>query len=130
MRKYKPAFFEEVDLDDPETYRYLPNNVDELDKLMFKEIGYALVYMDYFPDRKKFFPKRKKKEEFIKMSEFGEKYKNNNNLVDLNNTGFYQRQRVQKMIDDFAKNRRNNYKNLLWYQEKVFLFLDEIENMC
>jgi len=130
MRKYKPALFPEVDLDDPKTYEYLPKTHKELDALMFKEIGYALVYMDYFPDRKGLFPKRKRKEEFVKVSSFGKTFKNNKNLIDINNCSYYQRQRVYKLIDNFAKNRRNNYDNILWYQEQIFLFQDEIENMC
>jgi hypothetical protein len=34
------------------------------------------------------------------------------------------------MIKDFADNRKNNYDNLQWYREQVFLFQDETENMC
>ena len=48
MRKYTCAFGEEVDLDNPETYKYLPDDLKKLDDMMFKEIGQALVYMDYW----------------------------------------------------------------------------------
>jgi hypothetical protein len=103
MRKYKPTFGKEVDLDNPKTYLHLPKTIDELSDLMFKEIGYALCYMNYNPDRKMFFtPKR--------------------------DGG--QRKRVEKLIKYFAENRKNNYQNLMWYKEQVFLFKDEIENMC
>jgi hypothetical protein len=48
MRIYKDAFGTPCDLDDPETYNYLPNDDRSLDDRMFKNIGQALVYMDYF----------------------------------------------------------------------------------
>ena len=101
MRKFKCRPFNdvEVDLDDPKTYSYLPQNVKELDDFMFKEIGQALVYMKHF--HPEFFPK--------------------------NNS---QRIRIEKLIKDFADNRKNNYENVLWYQEQIFLFQDETENMC
>jgi len=41
-----------------------------------------------------------------------------------------QRKRVNKLIKDFTENEINNYKNVKWYREQVFLFQDEIENMC
>ena len=46
------------------------------------------------------------------------------------NCGYYQRQRVYKLIKNFAENRKNNYKNILWYKEQIFLLQDETENMC
>ena len=33
----------------------------------------------------------------------------------------------KKLIYDYGK---KNYNNVLWYQEQIFLFQDEIENMC
>lgn len=41
-----------------------------------------------------------------------------------------QKNRVKKLIKKFTKNERQNYNNVLWYQEQIFLFQDEIENMC
>ncbi len=48
MRQFKCVFGEVVDLDNTETYSYYPNNCDQLDDMMFKEIGKAIAYMDYF----------------------------------------------------------------------------------
>lgn len=140
MRKHKCHFDGfEVDLDNPKTYKYLPKTIKELRNLMFKEIGYALVYMDYFPDRKGFFPKNKKKDKFYKLSEWYPDTKHPNKKVEVNNVGYRQRQRVYKLIKNFAENERKHIytedkvqkaKNLMWYKEQVFLFQDEIENMC
>lgn len=130
MRKYKPAFGEEVDLDDPATYDYLPKTEKELDDMMFKQIGYALVYMDYFPDRKGLFPKRRKKPEYVKMKEYYPNHPLGDQPVEINNASYNQRQRVYKLISEFAAGRRENYGNLMWLKEKIFLFQDETENMC
>jgi len=132
MRQFKPVYGPKVDLDDPETYDYLPKTEKELDALMFREIGYALVYMDYFKDRRKFFPKRKNKSDMVRFCDIftDKKYAKNTTLIDVNNAAYDQRQRVQKLIQSFADNRRNNHGNVLWYQEQIFLFQDEIENMC
>jgi len=100
MRKFICAFGEKVDLDDPETYNYLPNNCKDLDKLMFKEIGYALVYVNYFHPE---------------WSEIG---------------GNEQIKRVHNLIKNFADDRANHYDDLMWLKEQVFIFQDEIENMC
>jgi len=52
MRKFTSSFGDEiVDLDIDETYAHLPKTADELDDLMFTEIGKALCYIMYFhPD--------------------------------------------------------------------------------
>jgi hypothetical protein len=100
MRNFKCALGEIVDLDDPETYSYLPNTCKLLDDLMFKEIGYALVYFKYFhPD-------------WSKMDK-GKQVK-----------------RVNNLIKNFADNRLQHYDDLMWRKEQVFIFQDEIENMC
>lgn len=108
MRKYTCAFGEEVDLDNPDTYKHLPDDLNKLDDMMFKEIGQALVYMNYF--RPECFPKKES--------------------VDLQGSGYIQRKRVYKLIKTFANGRRNNYQNKMWYKEQIFLFQDETENMC
>ena len=115
--------FGTFDLDDQKTYKYLPNTHKELDALMFKEIGYAIVYMDFFPDRKGCFPTKKQKPRMIE-------HPYSKNKIDVGNCAYDQRQRVYKLIENFANNRRNNYNNLMWYKEQIFLFQDEIENMC
>jgi len=122
-RLYKSPMFGTFDLDDPKTYKYLPNTSNELDDLMFKQIGYAMVYMDFFSDRKGVFPKKKQKPRMIE-------HPYSKNKIDAANGGYEQRQRVYKLIENFAKNRKNNYDNLMWYKEQIFLFQDEIENMC
>lgn len=95
-----------VDLDNPSTYEHLPQTTKQLDNLMFEEIGKALVYMDYFlPDV----------------------YRNKDSKY---KSAVKQRKRILKMIKDFADNRKNNYDNIQWYKEQVFLFQDETENMC
>jgi hypothetical protein len=103
MREFNCRPFRDfiVDLDDDSTYKYLPQTYNELDSLMFKEIGYALCYMDYF-----------------------------NKDIFITESGNDQRKRVEKLIKDFTDNRSNNYNNILWIREQVFLFQDEIENMC
>ena len=41
-----------------------------------------------------------------------------------------QKKRVNLLIQQFTDNREINRTNLLWFQEMLFLFEDEIENMC
>src|SRR3990167_841324 len=110
MRKFQPRFGKEVDLDNPKTYSYLKTNTcRELNNMMFKEIGYALVYMNYFRDRRKSFPIKK----LAKDKRFGY-------------SGYNQRLRVCKLIQNFADNTIKHYeenrKNALWYKEQIFLF--------
>lgn len=108
MRKHLLSFEGiEVDLDDPITYERLPKNVRELDDLMFKEIGYALCYMNIFH-----------KDVYGKKKDDGGRRDGG------------QKKRVKKLIKYFCKERHNHYADVLWLQEQVFLFEDEIENMC
>ena len=96
MREFTCAFGEVVDLDSDETYRHLPKTYKELEKLMFSEIGIALVYIKHFhPD------------------------------WDEN-----QSNRINKLVESFANERGSNYSNVIWLREQVFIFQDEIENMC
>jgi hypothetical protein len=94
MKSYKSSEGE-VDLDDPETYKHLPNTIEELDHLMFRKIGYALCYYDYLNEK-----------------EHDNQFKY-----------------IDRKIYNFCKNRLNHYKDLRWYQEQVFIFEDEIENL-
>lgn len=127
MRKFlERPFGQEVDLDNPETYNYLPKTTKELDNLMFREIGMAICYMDYFhPD---IFGKEKQLPNFD--LDWSEEDLKNNRPDQLSNSGYYQRMRIYDLIKNFTSERRNNYENVLWYQEQVFLFQDETENMC
>lgn len=112
MREHIDHFGQICDLDNPETYSYLPKTTKELDNLMFRYIGETICYMDYFhPDI------------FIK------------DIKDITNgslqaSGYNQRLRVNELIKDFTTNRKYNYENVLWYQEQIFLFKEETENMC
>lgn len=101
MRNFKCSLEENVNLDDPKTYSYLPNNCNDLDKLMFQYIGFALVYMDW-----------------LNWNDYSTGY------------GWKQRIRVKELITYFADNRKHHYGDLMWLKEQVFLFEDEIENMC
>jgi len=115
-----------VDLDDPETYKYLPDNEKDLDNMMFREIGKAICYMDYFhPD---IFGKEKQEpDSSIKWTE-EEKSKG---IADQHaNCGYYQRLRVYDLIKIFTEGRRHNYGNIMWFKEQVFRFQNETENMC
>lgn len=105
MRILKSTAFDDVtyDLDDPKTYEHLPKEAGLLDDMMFKQIGYALCYM------KNFHP------------EIGWGKKNNDGG---------QKKRIKKLIKNFCKERKNHYGDILWLQEQVFVFAEEIENMC
>jgi hypothetical protein len=100
MRIFKTSpFGEEVDLDSPKTYKYLPKKERKLDDLMFSEIGKAICYMDFW--HKDIFPKSSP-----------------------------QRKRINERIKYFTEHRMANYGNIRWFQEQVFLFQNETENMC
>ena len=98
MRIFETSpYGDEMDLDNPETYKHLPQNLSEIRSKFFEEVGFY-----YFYTRHRH-----------KDVDFGD-----------------QIERIEKMISEFAENERKNYDNLLWYQERVFLLQDEIENMC
>jgi len=86
----------EHDLDNPETYQYLPKTTRGLRDMMFKEIGYFHCYVTYFHP-----------------------YWDDDQV-----------NKVEDMIEYFCNNEKKNYENVLWYQEQVFLFMNETENMC
>ena len=98
MREFKRAPFYDivVDLDNPETYKHLPQTVSEVDDIMFKEIGYAYCYFTYFHP---YWDKKQVK-------------------------------RIKALIKNYTENKKYNWNNLLWFQEQVFIFQDETENMC
>jgi len=101
MREFKLRILgTTVDLDNPETYNYLPNDGKQLDEKMFSEIGMALCYMNiWHPDI------------------WGKK-----------DGG--QKKRVMKMIRNFCNERKNHYNDIMWLKEQIFLFQEETENMC
>ena len=102
MRKFTPTFGLPVDLDDPKTYDHLPNNAKKLRELMFQEIGYVYCYMYYW--HKDWFD--------------NEKFSHG------------QKQRVELLIFNFTENEAHHRNDVLWFQEQVYIFQDEIENMC
>ena len=101
MRIFKTSPFGiEADLDNPELYKYLPNDFYELRDIFFKEVGYSYWYMNY-------------------------RHNYSGSL------GFEsQKKRIDIMIKDFTENYDKNINNIMWLKEKIFLFQDEIENMC
>ena len=127
MRKFKPRWGKEVDLDSNSTYKHLPKTDRDLDDLMLEKIGYAVLYMDYFPRRKDLFPHKKIKASasFIKKKKFTKREAHY-----FLNCGWYQRQRVYKLIKNFANNRHNKWGDARWFREQVFMFDNETENMC
>jgi len=117
MRFYVTSFDSRVvNLDDRDLYNNLPDNVRELDDMMFKEIGSALCYMNnFYPD----------------VFHTKKTYKINpyTNKRELDG-GYAQRLRVLKLIEHFCVERKNHYNDVLWLQEQLYLFMDETENMC
>jgi len=96
VRKFKCAWGEIVDLDDPKTYEYLPDTLTNLRNAIWLEVGYSHVWQEYWhPDGRTEQPER-----------------------------------VKGLVKELADNYRENYSNLLWLQEFLFRFQDEIENMC
>lgn len=104
MRKFlcRPFRDFEVDLDDPKTYAHLPKTTSKLDDRMLQKIGYTYCYMNFWH--------KKDYDEWDVCIE--------------------QKSRIELLIKNFTENRKHNYNNVNWYREQVFLFEDEIENMC
>lgn len=100
MRKFVCSpFGDEVDLDNPETFSYLPDDTNQLRDLLFKHFGWSQLYMNYFHS-------------------------------DVFSKGDKQRKRIDDFMKNYSENHIKNYDNILWLKEQVFLFQDEIENMC
>ena len=49
---------------------------------------------------------------------------------DIFKTENKQKNRVKKLIKNFTENIHENNNNILWIKEQIFIFDDEIENMC
>ncbi len=114
MRKFITSpFGDEVDLDDPKTYDYLPKTEKELWKGIFERIGYALWYMDKM--NQDAYPK-----ELIPME--------NGNFRGA--SAIDHRKRINAMIDDFTVNYYEYIKNIEKMREFLFLFDDLTESMC
>ncbi len=93
MRQYH-AVGQTVDLDNPEIYDHLPDNIAMLDAKIFQEIGIFYWYTTY---------------------EYPEWDQN-------------QKDRAHLLIQRFTSGRKTG--TLLWYKEMLFLFQDELENLC
>jgi hypothetical protein len=101
MRKFNTIFHGEVDLDDPKTYEFLPQDCKSVIDRMCQEIGYAYCYMEFHHPE-----------------------------VFNIDSGLSQKVRVVVLCNQWCKGLEDNRNNLLWLQEKLFFFLEEIENMC
>jgi len=68
MRIHKDHFGYESDLDDPDTYSYLPNTIEKVRDQMYNEMGFSLLYMDFFHpgEFSKSDPQRKRIKKLIK----------------------------------------------------------------
>ena len=103
MKLFKTSpYGDTVDLNNSETYKHLPSTCKELRNLMLREIGYTQCYMNYW----------------------------HKDVFDNPKRCANQKERVNKLITEFSQGDQINRTNLSWYQEQVFLFQDEIENMC
>jgi len=104
MKKFTTFDGSKVDLDDPKTYKNILDGTDDttaLDKHMFSDIGYALCYMKH-----------------MHPNSFRFSYGNT------------QKKRVKKLIEKFCNRRYKNTGNPMWFKKMIFIFEDEIENMC
>ena len=102
MRPFKTSMFGTYDLDDTATYKHLPDTRDELRDRIFRKIGYAHCYMDFWHP-----------EIYVNKASDGG-----------------QRLRIKKLIKEFTDNETDNYENIMWYKEQLFILEDETENMC
>jgi hypothetical protein len=99
MRKFVCSLGEEVDLDNKDTYSYLPDDANQLRDILFKDFGWSQLYMNYLH-------------------------------FDIFDKKDIQRIRIDKFMKSYSENHLKNYDNVFWLKEQVFLFQDEIENMC
>jgi hypothetical protein len=101
MREFVTAFGDKVDLDDPATYKHLPQEKDKVLERLYQEVGYAHLYI-----------MGKKWERLSKE----------------------QVRRVRALTEEISKffgwDKNMWNESTIFWQEKLFIFLDEIENMC
>lgn len=105
MDLFEMSFGQQVDLDDPETYRGTEwenrKTTTELHQWAWSEMGKALYYMNYFH------PEMKRDDQAKRVHGFCFWYANEWN----------------KRLDDTEENRT-------WFRKFIFRFLDEVENQC
>lgn len=103
MREFTTALGHKVDLDDPATYKYLPQEKDKVLEKLYQEVGYAHLYI---------------------MGTKWERYSKE------------QVKRVRELTEEISKffgagaGKNMWAQSTIFWQEKLFIFLDEIENMC
>lgn len=103
---------ETVDLDNESIYATLPSNVEELYDRMLRNIGYALSYIDYiWPDR---YPSDSRQR--LRVSE----------LI----AHFWHEGHEERWPGDAIRDGNQKRFDPRWLREQVFVFEDEIENMC
>lgn len=108
MRPYKSTgmFQETFDLDDETTYANLPNEEEELTNRMWKNIGFALSYMDFI--HRDLYPMDSRQR--IRVTELIAK--------------FWREGREDMPDGDMKRG------DVRWLKEQIFIFEDETENMC
>ncbi len=85
-----------VDLDNSDTYSYMPDNIELLHHKIYQEVGRYYLFVNYFKP----------------------------------NWDRSQIKRVNLIIERFSSGRNDNFTNIIWLKEILFLIQDEIENMC
>ena len=98
MRIYKDFLGDEWDLDNPETYKGYPTDIEELRNRFFREIGYALWYVNY-------------------LQEGFEGYKIQLINIDKILQKFTEGERIHRFDP--------TEENIRWHQEMVYLLEDE-----
>lgn len=98
MRIYTDILGVEHDLDNPETYKHLPQTEEAVISKLYEQIGYSRVYMV--------------EHGFLKDDRCKDQVERIDELINTIISGYY----VEK--------------GLMWWQERLFLFDNEIENMC
>lgn len=103
MTPFKDFMGQDIDLDDPKTYEkydWADYTAEKLYQECMKELGYALFYT-----------------QFLHPGDWGTQ------------TG-----RINEHCTKFAElghlNRKDTLENRLWLKKFLYIFVDEIENMC
>lgn len=104
MERFKETFGRTVDLDDPETYKFMPwadYSAEQLYQECVKEMGYALLYTQYWHPSTDWGPQLRRINGFC---------------VWFSREG--------------RKKRQDTLMNRVWLKKFLYRFEDEIENLC
>ena len=114
MRRYHLTDMsdETVDLDNESIYSGLPSTEKELFNRMLQNIGYALSYMDFI--WKDSFPLDARQRVRV------------NELI----TKFWSEGREERWPGEPEREANQKRFDPRWLKEQIFIFEDEIENMC